>query len=461
MAACGHDCTLVVDVHGVVYVMGRNHGGQLGWPHSEAQLHQDRYWEDLETQRILSIGVPVVMQEISTFADAPPLRAVFVDACSDSSCVLMSDGSIATSEIGWPRSRLTRRVFASQVVSVACGTAHMLVATQQGHVLSRGMRAEGQCGRGPMHASTPVVNTTDATFTEFVRVECDDEFDNTTFVFVAAGQSNSSCVGSNGSVFTFGNGITGMNGHGSTVRCYRPTKISAHHFDNRHVAMTSLGRGHAAAVTTDGFLYTWGMNVSGQLGLDHFRDQTSPQLVEALQAHTVRTVACGFTHCVAATEIGDCWQWGAMTDGRRGLPAPAPRSSTPQLLRPMADGSGVRIVAVAAGNVHNAATTEDGRLFTWGSANGLGKDGDHRLSVTVCPHHVQISSPLGRWHDLSPICAMAFVMGSHTRLGRAGHFADLHDDLLWRIIRACVWRPEGPGARLDGMMRVMGADKRV
>eukprot|EP00960_Hanusia_phi_P057126 763466-Hanusia_phi.AAC.2 len=64
-----------------------------------------------------------------------------------------------------------------------------------------------------------------------------------------------------------------------------------------------LGTGdyHAAAVTADGKLYTWGYGRSGQLGNGNTVDVSLPVLVRELQNLRVQSVACGCDHTVAVS----------------------------------------------------------------------------------------------------------------------------------------------------------------
>jgi hypothetical protein len=50
-------------------------------------------------------------------------------------------------------------------------------------------------------------------------------------------------------------------------------------FTNKNISMVSSGRHHTAILTTDGKLYTYGWNIAGQLGLGHYTNTITPQLV--------------------------------------------------------------------------------------------------------------------------------------------------------------------------------------
>lgn len=458
MTACGKGFSLVIDQDGAVRGMGCNYQGQLGWPYTHSMLSHDQ-WLSLETRTMLTASLPVVMQETRA------LRAVLVAACHETSCVILSDGSVLVSIGGcWPRALMKRKNFSSPVVSVACGLQHLVAVTLQGRVHTCGARSFGQCGRGPAHAAS-AEHPSSAEYTTFGLVESDDTFNATVFVFASAGHRNSSCVGNDGSVWSFGNGTCGVNGCGDTLKYSHPTRIHADCFENRHVVMTAVGQAHAAAVTTDGAVFTWGDSEYGQLGHGNIQPQHTPQRVEALQHNAVRTIACGCRHTIAATESGDCWQWGTITDLRPGMPYsranfgwPFEKLLKPFLFPPLADGAAV--VAVAAGATHSAVVTQNGRLFVWGIGNGMGGHDEHSRSVVIDPFHVEFPKRIGRWQNgVSTEHLEAFVMSTHTRLG--ANCVQLASDVVRQICTLCTWRPEGPGPQLEGVKRLMGAGDRV
>ena len=55
----------------------------------------------------------------------------------------------------------------------------------------------------------------------------------------------------------------------------------------------------ASALDTEGFLYTWGQNQFGQLGLGDFRFRKLPTKVSQLRKKKVRAIACGGAFIVA------------------------------------------------------------------------------------------------------------------------------------------------------------------
>ena len=70
-------------------------------------------------------------------------------------------------------------------------------------------------------------------------------------------------------------------------------------------------------------MYAWGNNAFGQLGLGDKRPRKTPTLVDGLWALSVAQLAAGAAHSAAVTAAGFVFTWGANSRGQLGLPAVA------------------------------------------------------------------------------------------------------------------------------------------
>ena len=142
------------------------------------------------------------------------------------------------------------------------------------------------------------------------------------------------------------------------------------------------------------------------------------------------------------------------------------------------------IVSAAAGQLHSAAVTEEGALYTWGDAEGLGHaDEQARLVPTAVASRLLQGARVGRCHSLPPLIALAFAMGTHARLGSAAptgpaisgrrsrrqqgkapsadngkdcEYSSMPGELVQRVVEACVSWPEGRAGELEGVVRLLG-----
>ena len=133
------------------------------------------------------------------------------------------------------------------------------------------------------------------------------------------------------------------------------------------------------------------------------------------------------------------------------------------------------ISTVAAGYSHSAAVTVGGALYTWGQGEaehtgsqvpgGLGHaDLANRLVPTLVPRQLLGGARVGRCHGLLEELALAFVMGTHERLGSGAGVGDgdegqgclyteMPADLVKVVVEHCGWRAEELG---EGVVRLMG-----
>ena len=162
----------------------------------------------------------------------------------------------------------------------------------------------------------------------------------------------------------------GQLGDGSKSKRTTPVWV-APNLDAKKIAGGGYGNSgdFTVALSTDGTVWAWGNNISGQLGNGTFADSTTPRRVGLLT--DVVDIAAGGSHGVAVRSDGSVWIWGWMQS-----PAYAPVATTPDRLPVRVFGVGLSdIVAVAAGVHFSLALRNDGRVFAWGS-NTYGELGD-------------------------------------------------------------------------------------
>ena len=141
------------------------------------------------------------------------------------------------------------------------------------------------------------------------------------------------------------------------------------------IVMVACGWKHTVLCTESGRVWTFGDNMHGQLGLGP-RDlrptyHNKPQPVLALRREFITTLDSGPSHVLVANREGSVFAWGGNRVRFDGVGC---ANDTPRVLDSLkihtAD-KGDKVMQVSAGTTHNAAVTEHGRMFTWGSfANG-------------------------------------------------------------------------------------------
>ncbi|XP_057469702.1 PH, RCC1 and FYVE domains-containing protein 1-like [Actinidia eriantha] len=170
--------------------------------------------------------------------------------------------------------------------------------------------------------------------------------------------------------------------------------------DVHHIA---CGVRHAALVTRQGELFTWGEESGGRLGHGVGKDVTQPRLVEPLAFCSVDFVACGEFHTCAVTMAGELYSWGDGTHnaGILGHGTDVSHWIPKRISGPL---EGLQVAMVACGPWHTALITSMGQLFTFGDGTfGVLGHGD-RENISY-PREVDSLSGLrtiavacGVWH---------------------------------------------------------------
>ena len=117
------------------------------------------------------------------------------------------------------------------------------------------------------------------------------------------GGGTSAIIKTDGSLWMWGGGVYGQLGNGSMESSSEPVRV----LDD--VAQVSLGQRHAAARKTGGSLWLWGDDSYGQLGTS--MPNSSSHSAEPLKVMDgVVDVSCGILYTMAVTEDGCLWAWG-------------------------------------------------------------------------------------------------------------------------------------------------------
>lgn len=186
------------------------------------------------------------------------------------------------------------------------------------------------------------------------------------FVFVADGVSGShySAISSNGALYTWGINANGQLGDGTTINKSSPVKIGAESWSK-----VAVGGSHTIAIHSNGSLYLWGVNATGQLGDGTTVSKSSPI---KLGSESWTEVAASNTNSFAIRSDGTLYSWGSNVNGCLGNfdDTFANRSSPVQI-----SGSWSKITA---SNLHVLAINSTGSLFGWGrnESGQLGKTGE-------------------------------------------------------------------------------------
>ncbi len=181
---------------------------------------------------------------------------------------------------------------------------------------------------------------------------------------------------SDGTVWGWGSNRYGQLGDGTTIDRDHPVQESTHATDWIQVA---AGYTHTVAVKSNGTLWSWGENNSGQLGNNTSVDSHTPVQESSLSTYWVKATA-GENFTVAKTSSGTLYAWGYNGWGQLGIDATGNRDEPTPI-----DGGSSGWSDIAAGWAHVVALKTNGQIWSWGynyyGQLGNGSNGMHRAPV--------------------------------------------------------------------------------
>jgi alpha-tubulin suppressor-like RCC1 family protein len=204
---------------------------------------------------------------------------------------------------------------------------------------------------------------------------------------LAAGQEHSCALDTAGAAFCWGANWGGQLGDGTTRDpALSPVRVSGGH---AFIALAA-GSAHTCGLKTDGSLHCWGNNAYGQLGIGTTASAAVPVRVPAPDARRFVAVAAGDYHTCAITDDGTAYCWGSQLAGELGVGAVAPAQCVtdyavlPCSTRPMAVAGGLTWRRVTAGHLYTCGIATDDRAYCWGM-NSAGNLGTGDVSVRNAP----------------------------------------------------------------------------
>jgi len=197
----------------------------------------------------------------------------------------------------------------------------------------------------------------------------------------------------------WGANLTGQLGDGTTTsRAYYGPVSGLGSF----VVQVAAGGTFALALRSDGTVWAWGSNASGQLGDGNTNYSTTPVQVGGLT--NVVAVAAGISQSLALRSDGTVWAWGGNQYGELGIGTTSTDQLTPVQVRGLTG-----VTKISAGGLFSLALRSDGTVWAWGD-NAQGELGNGTTANSDVPVRVPGLSQVTRI-DAGYYCSLAVSTG--------------------------------------------------
>lgn len=315
------------EAQGLTYIWtwGRGNGGQLG--------------NDYSNNHSAPVQIPFY-------------RAVRIAAGGNTSMALDSGGGVwewgFSCRTGGPIYSPSYTGVSGMVAISVGADGHAVALKNDGTVWTWGSGQFGQLGNGQSQGSQSPVQV----------VGPNGSGSLTGIVEVSAGNGFSVALKQDLTVWTWGNGVYGDLGNGNQANASQPVPVIVQSGSplSGIVQIAASPEGNfTLALRSDGTIWAWGLNGTGQFGDGNYT--SSSVAIEVVPGKS--SIAAGAYHSAATNTYGYVYDWGTNTYGELGFKGNG-TYTTPQF-------SGVTgATSFALGSEFSAAVTSTGSVYTWG-----------------------------------------------------------------------------------------------
>jgi len=189
----------------------------------------------------------------------------------------------------------------------------------------------------------------------------------TTWNKIKSCQSSNLALKTDGTLWGWGYNGSGQLGNGTKLDIKTPEQIGSEN-DWKEITM---GTNHTLALKTDNSLWTWGFNLAGQLGDSTTIDKPTP--IRIGTSNDWCAISAGSFHSLALKTDGTLWAWGLNKDGQLGIG----RTDEEIIIVPVQVGADNDWKMIYAHENISFAIKNNGTLWGWGEGDGSGQEHHH------------------------------------------------------------------------------------
>lgn len=197
-------------------------------------------------------------------------------------------------------------------VSVSCGGNFTFLLSANGQLSGVGLNTSGELGDGTrVNKSSPVQTAAGGTWKK-----------------VSSGTGHTVAIKTDGTLWSWGSGNSGQLGDGTLTSKSSPVQVSGGGTDWKQVTCAGTS---SFAIKTDGSLWSWGGNQFGGLGNGSTSSRSTPGETETGGTNW-KSIATSGRHCAAIKTDGTLWTWGDNSSGQCGDGTTVSKSSPSQTI---------------------------------------------------------------------------------------------------------------------------------
>jgi uncharacterized repeat protein (TIGR02543 family) len=363
----GGSHTAVITSQGRIFTWGLNTWGQLG----DGTTTNSSTPIDITSQFGLVPGESITSVSLggNNSAVLTSLGRIFTFGYNDTG--QLGDGTLVNKSTPIDITSQFNLIQDESIIEIFSGGSHIVGITSSGRLFTWGKNSSGQLGDGTLiNKSTPIDITSQLNLIQ-------DE----SIIEISLGDDHSAVLTSNGRMFTWGYNAYGQIGNNTFIVQLTPTEITDKFYliDGDMIIKISMGGSFSSALSLNGRLFTWGNNFYGMLGNGTANDSALPN--EIMSSFTlnpleiITNISLGAYHSAAITSEGRIFTWGLNNTGQLGdgtdVNTPIPKDITSQFIL----SSGDIFTDISLGGTHTSVLTLEGQVFVWGN-NDRGQIGD-------------------------------------------------------------------------------------
>jgi len=263
------------------------------------------------------------------------------------------------------------------IIAISGGSQHSLALKSDGTVYAWGDNSSGQLGNDTTVDSIVPVQVSG--LTDVIAIAGSNARDSG-----GSGGTSSYALKSDGTVWAWGRNTYGQLGNNTTTQSNIPVQVLKGASSSATAYLTGItaiegSDNHAVALKSDGTVWAWGRNLVGQLGDDTNVQRNTPvQVLKGASSSAtpyltgVIAISSHGPWSLALKSDGTVWAWGFNATGQLGDGSGSTRFTPVQVLKGASSSATAYltgVTAISAGPSHSLALKSDGTVYGWGSAS--------------------------------------------------------------------------------------------